>query len=230
MWLASSCAPHNAQDPSEGPCLMAMLLEEGRRSRNNCQRNTLIFRGIDAFHSPLAMSRVGPSVSLLYKDWTVNFPECERAQETESDSGRRTTPARAATSLSQQARSLSSRGLLKETAGGLERSASATRISTLVASRYAKEWLFHKGSEPNQWSNQNRVEDLLLTQSLAPKVNAGITFWIPFQNDDRLSTAEQTLEVGKYFSFNNLAHKQDRRVMGKLPDPFDKQWYVTSNI
>ena len=187
MWLASSCWPHSTQEPSEGPFLRAILLEEGRRSRNICHRKILIFKGMEAFHSPLAMSRVGPSVSLLYKDWTVNFPERERAQETESASGRRFTPARSATSPSQQARSLSSRGLLKETAGGLERSASATRISTLVASRYAKEWLFHKGSEPNQWSNQNRVEDLLLTQSLAPKVNAGITFWIPFQKVDPLA-------------------------------------------
>ena len=118
MWLASSCTPQSAQEPSEGPCLMAMLLEEGRRSRNNCHRNTLIFRGMDAFHSPLTMLSVGPSVNLLYRDWTENFPELVRDHETVSSPGRRAKPCSLARSPSQLARPWVRSGLLKDMAGG----------------------------------------------------------------------------------------------------------------
>ena len=87
------------------------------------------------FHSPLAMSSVGPSESLSYNDLTENFLELVRDQETASDSEFTVTPDSVRHIPSQDARSIAERGRKKERAGGEERNASAARISVLVASR-----------------------------------------------------------------------------------------------
>ena len=65
------------------------------------------------------------------------------------------------------------------------------------------------GPCPNQESSQNRVEWPLCTWNSAPRVNAGSTAWIPFQNTDPRQLAVRKSPEGKYFAFRRSAHKPE---------------------
>ena len=165
--------PHNTHMPDAGPFHFVMLLDVGDRSRNNCQRKTLIFSGTRVCHGPFTSRYTIPWHSLWYKDSTENLPEALRCHDTLSGSSESDTVVTRSNRAPHRVVSCMVRFRQNATACGAAR-ASTTLCLGHTAKAYSSGYSSQSGRTPTQKSNQNRVERPLPMINLAPWSKAGL--------------------------------------------------------